>query len=77
MAKRQAHNFLTIRIQERASSSIGRANDSSAWCVQKETFEMNGMNLGKPQHVMMVAILSQACGTPQEGAETSGEVQSS
>lgn len=27
---------------------------------------MNGMNSGKPQHVMMVAILSQACGVPQE-----------
>ena len=41
---------------------------------KKKAGNVNRENSGKPKAFMAMAILSRACDTSQEGAETSGEV---
>jgi len=55
-----------------AYSSTVRAGDSSKGAAMQECVDGNGMNSGKPQRraTRPVATLSQAGGTPPEGAET-------
>ena len=63
----------------RAYSSTVRAGDSSKGAAGQEWPDGNGMNSGKPQRRSRddrtVAILSQAGGTPPEGAETTWGLQ--
>jgi len=60
-------------------AQLVRAGDSSKWCAHVERHGMNGMNSGKPYQLAEIkpqpkAILSQAKGTPLEGAETTWEL---
>lgn len=54
----------------RAYSSTVRAEDSSKGAAARKRADGNGMNSGKPSRHQPLATLSQAGGTPPDGAET-------